>query len=36
MGRCVIDRPMSEVIKFLEDHERRKEWDTYLAVWIYA
>ena len=32
MGRCVIDRPMNEVISFLEDHERRKEWDKYLAV----
>ena len=33
MGRCVIDQPMNEVIRFLEDHGRRKEWDKYLAVW---
>ena len=32
MGRCVIDRPMNEVISFLENHERRKEWDRYLSV----
>ena len=33
MGRCVVDQPINEVVKFLDDHERRKEWDKYLAVW---
>lgn len=32
MGRGVIDRPMEDIVHFLEAHERRKEWDKYLVV----
>lgn len=32
MGRGVVDLPIEQVVAFLEDHERRKEWDKYLLV----
>lgn len=32
MGRGVVDLPIEQVVEFLEDHERRKEWDKYLSV----
>ena len=32
MGRTVIDLPLEDVVAFLENHERRHEWDIYLAV----
>ena len=32
MGRTVIDLPMVEVVEYLENHDRRKEWDKYLSV----
>lgn len=31
MGRGVVDLPIEQVVEFLEDHERRKEWDKYLS-----
>ena len=32
MGRTVIDVPMKEVVTFLENHDRRHEWDLYVTV----
>ena len=32
MGRGVVDLPMEEVVEFLENNDRRKEWDKYLSV----
>ena len=32
MGRTVIDLPVEEVVAFLENHDRRHEWDRYVTV----
>ena len=32
MGRTVIDLPMKEVIPYLNNHQKRKEWDKYVVV----
>ena len=32
MGRTVIDLPVGEVVAFMENHDRRREWDVYLTV----
>jgi len=34
MGRCVIDRPVKEVVDFIQDLGNRKYWDKYLEVSI--
>lgn len=32
MGRGVIDLPMDVIIRYLESHEYRKDWDRFLVV----
>ena len=32
MGRTVIDLPIKDVVAFLDNNDRRREWDVYLTV----
>ena len=32
MGRTVIDLPIEDVVAFLENNDRRHEWDVHVTV----